>query len=581
MSIVANSPSDLSIILVVAEQLRVPELKYRVDHTEGLDSAIAQFFEGRHSEAGSVTNHSIVKRVLAEFDDTSLPQSFNNLAFIVDRLFDVWLRKNKLAQEINDVIGSWRFAFFESLYTQRDQATLDAFVALLEKLAADNFGWCPFPLRSRPMLLNQLAEMSAALGAATQINQRLIIELTASWQEFECLQRQKYQRTTERLVALERNLAGSRYAQSQAQVLVNNRFNQRLITVSLQLFLQDHWLQLVAKAFELTQTPELLEQVRTLTNQLVLVFCNKGEAAFRYGDMLLDQLAQLFEELRMNQVPDALWRDLEQDIMAILQNQPITEKLYLKFSCYEPIQSFDSSMKPLAQEGQWFSCLVNNAEHRVCAVAIMEDSKHILFCNYLGIKAVNFGLGEFEQELRAGRYKLLQSEASLAQVIDTTMSGLSKVAASQQSARSMAAEKAKNEAEKLLAQKLVVDQQSKQKAAEIALQAKNMQLKQAEKQRIRQENEVLGVVSNLKLGAWICVVGEKEGEQEKQQFKLAVKLAATGKLIFVDKIGIKRREYSHMDLVQGIIEKGIEILSDGAEFDEHLEQALKRIRLSK
>ena len=95
--------------------------------------------------------------------------------------------------------------------------------------------------------------------------------------------------------------------------------------------------------------------------------------------------------------------------------------------------------------------------------------------------------------------------------------------------------------------------------------------------RLEKENTVALVIRDFRLGAWISI---KEAG-EPQRYKLVVKLAAMGKYIFVDRLGIKKREFMEVDLVQAILAKDIEILSDGAEFEDSLERVVSRIRMSK
>jgi hypothetical protein len=88
--------------------------------------------------------------------------------------------------------------------------------------------------------------------------------------------------------------------------------------------------------------------------------------------------------------------------------------------------------------------------------------------------------------------------------------------------------------------------------------------------------------TNCKLGAWVSITNRDDGVDYKaQRFKLVVKFAASKKFIFVDKLGVKKIEYTEAALVKGLMEKDIEILTDGLEFEESLERVVSRLRSSK
>jgi len=112
---------------------------------------------------------------------------------------------------------------------------------------------------------------------------------------------------------------------------------------------------------------------------------------------------------------------------------------------------------------------------------------------------------------------------------------------------------------------------------DIARRTREIRLKKEEKQRLEKEAEIVALLSELKLGAWVCRV---EGDS-RDRFKLAVKFSASKKYLFVDKMGIRKIEFSEPELVQSIIAGRIEILSDGAEFEASLERVVSRIRMSK
>jgi transcription elongation GreA/GreB family factor len=214
---------------------------------------------------------------------------------------------------------------------------------------------------------------------------------------------------------------------------------------------------------------------------------------------------------------------------------------------------------------------------KIQLIANFAQSQQLLFANYLGMKAAQLSYQEFNIRLKEGNLKKLANAQPLTSVFDQTVKGLAKIAENQKQARLQAAEKAKAEAEQLLEDRRKAEELSQQRAQEIAERTKQLLAKRADKERLEKENAVAQLIRAFNLGAWISI---KEAG-EPQRFKLVVKLAAMGKYVFVDRLGIKKREFMEADLVQALLSKEVEILSDGTEFEESLERVVSRIRMSK
>jgi len=203
------------------------------------------------------------------------------------------------------------------------------------------------------------------------------------------------------------------------------------------------------------------EQAKELTNKVFVVFCGKGDGAFQYGDSLIDDLAQNIEKLDCLKVPDNVWSDLEKEIVSILQNKPIDEKLYKELSDQAGLSEFESNEDKLIDGSIWFSIPVEGEENRVQIARIFDDCKQVLLCNYAGMKFGVLTFAELESGCRKGDYRVLSPYVFFSQVIEKSLTGLLKVALTQRQARVDAAEKAKKEAEDLLAEKEKSDKPEK------------------------------------------------------------------------------------------------------------------------
>jgi hypothetical protein len=77
------------------------------------------------------------------------------------------------------------------------------------------------------------------------------------------------------------------------------------------------------------------------------------------------------------------------------------------------------------------------------------------------------------------------------------------------------------------------------------------------------------------------VVEPDETSDEPARLKLAVRINASRKLVFVDRLGLNRREFLEDALVEGIVEGRIRVLGTSAEFDDTLSRVVGRIRVGR
>jgi len=87
-------------------------------------------------------------------------------------------------------------------------------------------------------------------------------------------------------------------------------------------------------------------------------------------------------------------------------------------------------------------------------------------------------------------------------------------------------------------------------------------------------------VERIKLGGWI-VLENPENPKEPQRLKLAVRINASRKLVFVDRLGLNRKEYAENALIEEVLTGKVRVLGASAEFDDTLSRVVGRIRVGK
>lgn len=621
---------EASLYRLLIQHLRVPELVYPIElgSSEALVERQRQtaILLEQSAEAMRSGNNSLVQLLSQAFENKGCIAQANNLAFFLDRVFDVWLRKNPFQQELAEIFNSWRFLFFRfslpnysNLANVQDSKVHEQQLGkLLETM--DSIGqfariWSPIPKRSKHLFLDQLQQIASLIESCDSKSETFSASIEAAWYGFTEKQEDKITKIRERLIQSECRKNQSQYALWLAHHYLNVIFKNRTVPNVLQNFLNEFWVYVVARAIE-SSLPEHLssreavvvssynEKLDQCCKNIVRVFCHKGENSFQLADQIIDDLQALTKETSLpgstgfpdNQTSsvsffsvESLWQELSECLVSLLQGQ--LEEIMLEYQAlqlpehlehtYGDVEQFRNAAIQFESLNivldEWFDLIDQGEVITVQLIADFKQSQQLLFSNYLGMKAAQFSYHEFAERLAKGNIKKISRTVSFSTVFDQAVKGLSKIAENQKQARLQAAEKAKAEAEKLLEDRRKAEELSQQRAQEIAQRTKQLLAKRADKERLEKENAVAQLIRAFNLGAWISI--NQAGEP--QRFKLVVKLAATGKYVFVDRLGIKKREFIESDLIQALLNNEVEILSDGAEFEESLERVVSRIRMSK
>jgi hypothetical protein len=574
--------NDLNDVQTIATQLRVPELSYRMGSVEELSGEIYSFFKNLRYVPSDDICESALKGLTSVLGKTALPITLINYAFISDRVFDVWGRKNRLSDDINGIVKTWRHPFLKIMYQSNNLTLLASFIRFVDDISSETLGWEPRPERSKRIILDELNEISALLFQLDCKDENALNALISRWDSFREKQSSKALKVIQRLNALEARQSWDEFCDVYAKKYLNTLFSNQLITASLQKFISAYWLKILMLSIEKQEIPQIDKQIHTLTAKIKSVFCSKGKAALKWVDNLLDDMQTWCTKYKV-EVNDQVWQELQTDLVNILQGNQVEES---QFICRDIDKDWakpkEQVLNSCVVASQWFYSVQDAMEVREQVVAIFHETQEVLFSNYLGIKSKRYTYTELNLVLSAHSLKPLVADSTFHEVVHKTSVGLLKVAQIQKKARIIAAAKARKEAEYLLAEKQHAEEMAKIKAEEIAEQTKQLLKQRINKQQAQLEHDALMKATNCKLGAWVSITNRDDGvDCIAQRFKLVVKFAASKKFIFVDKLGVKKIEYTEAALVKGLVEKDIEILTDGLEFEESLERVVSRLRSSK
>lgn len=558
---------------LVSRNLRVPEYKYATKDESEFCELIDEYYS-RYELQRPSDEPGLNALRLHFFADKEFPTRFINLVFLVDRCFDVWLRKAALDEDIVRCLTPWRLILLRILYREgaEGSSVLPILTRLLDEMSHRFRVWCINPERARKQVPEMIDAMrlslSGAQGAAT------FEGVLNHWDTYLKESESKADKIRTRLVNNEQAFVSNRYCGAVAQHYLNEQFKAREVSSALQQFLEDAWLAVLKTAIEQHNEASVPDDLHLQTRKIRAVFCDKGKAAFQYGEPLVEQLQEYLSRYSVSCPEDAL-QALVQDTIAILKKEPISEQAFQALSGFESLSVFEKPASLAFEEGDWF--LDPDKRVRMQVLKHYADYAQVLMVNYLGMKLEINTVSGFSEHIQAGKLKKLAAPVAFSAVLGTTANGLQKVAETQLKAREKAAEKARLEAQRLRKEQELAAENARQKAAEIARRTRELANKKDEAKRLEGERKALELISKLSLGAWISI--DKDGD--KQRFKLAVKFAAKKRYVFVDKYGVKKVEFDESALVTEMTEDRLQVLNDGADFDDSLERVIGRMRMSR
>lgn len=559
-----SSPTNAEQLAFVLENLRAPEFKYTGPSTALAQKTLASL---RLANADKVSS---LMSLAAELQQQhGVPDVLVNLMFVAERCFDVWLRKAEFDQEINAYVSQLRLHFV-LLGAEQGLAGIELLGLVIDDLAGMLNIWCAHPERARKQAQALLDKLACTL--CSEPNKEGLSkarDLLASYQQE---QRQKADKLCTRLVSQEQRHARQNYIQAHAQTLINKVFNKAQLPPTAHRFVREALPKVLQTELESSAVGELPEPIKLLLNRLYVVFVEQGAQGFKHSDNLIEQLEDLSDQsasLRLQIKP------LFDEILAILKLKDLPSEPFAGLDDAPDLSEFSSSNALAPKLGERF--VLPGQGRREQVAAVYDDYGQILMVNYLGMKTGLYSLQGFRARIASRELLALGLAPRFNEVFSQSLKGLYKVASNQQQSRQQAAQKAREEAQALL----IAQQEAAQQAQAMAAQADAEARDQARSAQLKTEQErrlsmARGLVCALAIGAWISV----DLNGQRTRFKLVVKLSASKRYLFVDKYGIKKLEYDEEALVDAVANEELELLSDGADFDDSLERVIGRMRLS-
>ncbi|AOY87592.1 hypothetical protein BKP64_05075 [Marinobacter salinus] len=526
-----------------------------------------------------------------------------NAAYIADRIMDVFLETSGLHPELARRVARLRFYLAWRMDLEGPKAFSDSLTEWLDSLQEWR-GWSDSGGRSAKVLLDQLDALVVSVSACFESGEVAPLEaFCRQWQEDTVKRNTQAEKMSQRLLVTEQGAARQRRADQTARALIGRALQGRSLPPPITRFILEHWHSLLKQAvWEAGVDGEYFRHGSKLLEWMVWVgdpslsdkdrnrLYHVGE---QLGDRILDVWSKVFgKSLRAESlagIEGVMMSRLRGEIPELATALPSPDVFswdasWLRFSSVDGTAASEF-------EGRWFVEGEGTREHRRYFFSLLGETAEILWTNGAGVKLGLQPWPEFEVARAEGRIRPLPTLTPFGQVLTETVDLLAAVCEKQRKQREKAAQQARQRAEGLRREREAAEQARKEQEAAREAELER-QRDQAEQQRIADEKEeqerlarektllAQKQVDAIKLGGWIVVAPETSGD-EPSRLKLAVRINASHKLVFVDRLGLNRREFKEDELVTGIVSERIRVLGSTAEFDDTLSRVVGRIRVGR
>jgi hypothetical protein len=461
-----------------------------------------------------------------------------------------------------------------------------------------------------------LAELESAVAQVADTGWTAgLAGFSAQWQQ----ERGRLERLEQRLDAAERGQLRARQAQQRAARLLNRCMGGRRLPAEIVAFLQGDWYRELQWCLlqHGEQGPEWQRRAQ-LTEQLIASLQPVGDDATA-RQLLYDLIPVVGPALRALLAERAHDPALLEQQLALIEKQhllllrgqlPAAADFALIANGESWLDSAALSSDLLAQverlaPGDWFLGEGEaGGESRIRLALKMDDCAQLLFVNRLGVKAGQCSFEAFAYRLAVAEVNVLPPPGIaldlLRQLLQQSIQQLELRERQRATAQALAAARAAAEQRsrdqtraKALAEAAALAQAESRRAVERAeAEAARAYVAQEEaelaragererrqrlqegsgEQRLRRARQALSL---LAVGDWLELHDELGASQ---RLKVAVKLPSSGKLILVDREGIKRAELGFDELAANLADGGARVLSRGPQFEDTLAKVVDGLR---
>jgi hypothetical protein len=526
-----------------------------------------------------------------------------NAAYMADRLMDVFLKTSGLHPLLSTRIARLRFLLAWQLDLHGGEVFRGRFIHWLDSLQ-DLRGWSDSGGRSARWLLDQLDGMVISVSSSFEKSDMAPFEMFCEqWEKDAQRRNQQSHKLAERLLATEQGAARQKRAEQTVRALVGRAFGNRQLPPAIIRFVTEYWMPMLKQVVWKQGTDsDPWKHGSKMLEWLVWIgdptLSDKDRnRLYHVGEQLADKLAAVWKSAMDSNLPAEAFAGIEQVMVARLRGEsPEREPALPGAGNFGFDTAWLDLQRPPPEEvtpvaHHWYVEGEGHREQRRYFFTLLEETGEVLWTNGSGVKLGTMTWQDFRKALDDGTLRSLPDLNPFGQVLSDTLQSLGKVWQRQKQQRDEAAREARERAAALRREKEAGEarrrqEQAARKAEEDRLrrEAEEQRLaeEEAERQRlaIEREDKARKRVDAINLGGWISVEPGAE-HPEPRRLKLAVRINASRKLVFVDRLGLNRTEYLTEELVADVVAGRVRVLDGSAEFDDALTRVVGRIRVGR
>ncbi|WP_111496055.1 DUF1631 family protein [Marinobacter bohaiensis] len=592
----AQQPNP-DLIQAILKGIRVPDLPYPLTREEPVPDWLPVLADCWREQQD--------RRVIEVLQAIDMSWSVRqvNAAYLADRMMDVFLAKSGLHPTLVRRVARLRFLVAWQIAEQGAAAIgpncpVHDWVDSLHTLR----GWSDSGGRAARQVLTWLDQLQSAVDQSFQAQSLAPFEaFTADWRKEQSGKDGRIDRLSQRLLETEQGASRQRAAEQVARALVGRAIARRALPAVVTEFITHYWLPLLRQvAWQDGVGSENARHAAKLLEWLVWVADpnlsdRDRDKLYHVGEQLGDKIGEVWNRVQNEPLPAGALQGVEELMVARLRGSPVELEAVGNFT-FEPRWLNPPTIERAETaevEGRWFVEGEGEAEQRMHCFAFLEDSQEILWTNGEGVKLGLMTWQAFQDDLAAGRLRPLPAIYPFAEVVSETLDKLEQVLRSQVEKRREARAKAEAQAEKVRRERAEAEKRRQEEAERVAREqqqarereeaaAREKQAAEEEKRNAERLATVREQVDSLKLGNWITLAPDPDSpSDEPRKLKLAVRLNATGKLIFVDRLGLNRTEMTTDTLVKCILSNQARLMSSEADFEDTLSRVVGRIRVGR
>ena len=541
--------------------------------------------------------------------ESLLPQALTQApsergAALVQLFWDRWGEDCGLHPDLVDTLDPIRVALTTIAPAQWVAASTHPLWAILDIAQHSGAGYQPELGRAAEKLI---ADWRAALTPLAAGDWAAALDhLAQHWQA----EQARLTKLEQRLVDSERGQLRTRRAQQQAARVLNVAMAGKRLTQAAVDYLQQDWyreLQWGALQFgdndpasgaPSAQWQRRAELTERLVNSLVDPLDDDDARQQLYhliSEVDTELRAVLSEHAADPEIVENQLARIQQQHLALLKGKPLAPTTFTLLANHDPWLSPTTSIsRDLLRQvteldlQRWFLLRVNGSDSRIKLVLKMDDTSQLLFSNRLGVRALQKSFEEFAYLISLGEATPLpgagQASNALRQVLLQLMQRADARARSEgearqrelleQQRRQQAKEKALAEATALAEQQARAESEALERAREQEAQRRRAHIEEQSGVAEQQTRAMRQQATLLTVGSWVEL---HDDIGTVQRVKLAVKLPS-GKLIFVDRDGVRRAEFDRDAFAQRLLEGSAQILNQGPQFDDTLARVVHGLR---